>query len=205
MNRRESTSKKLRKLATTGILCGVMLFLALTDVAVISIPPANMSFCCVPIIIGTIVCGLDTGIILSLIFGLSSVYKAFTAPSALIMPLMGESGEGAVYVIIMSVVARLLIPIMVHLISKALKKHPKTSVIFASALGSLTNTVFYLGFMLLFYTLVGLDSAAVLGVIGGVGALNGSLEMVAALVVCPPIVFALNKLMLNKKTAVNEK
>ena len=50
----------------------------------------------------------------------------------------------------------------------------------AAAAGSLINTVFYLGLMLVFYSITGLDSAAVLGTIAGVGALNGSLEAVAA-------------------------
>ncbi len=196
MNKREQNSSKLRKLAITGILCGVMLFLALTDIAVISIPPANMSFCCVPIIIGTLVCGLDTGLILSAIFGLSSVWKAFSAPSALIIPLMGVN---PVYVIIMSIGARLLIPIFAHLVFKALRKHEKTSIALSALAGSVTNTVFYLGLMLLFYTMAGLDSAAVLGVIAGVGALNGSLEAVAAVVVCTPVVIALTNIFQKKK------
>ncbi len=197
MNRRERNSGKLRKLATTGILAGIMLFLALTNFAVISIGPANMSFCCVPIVIGTLICGLDTGLLLGGIFGLSSVWKAFTAPSALVIPLMGAS---PVYVIIMSLGARLLIPVTVWLIDKAFKKHVVAGNIVSSAAGSLTNTVFYLGLMLLFYVMAGIDSATVLGVIAGVGALNGSLEAIACMVVCPPVVYALRKSFL-KKTA----
>lgn len=195
MNRRERNSAKLRKLAVTGILCGVMLFLALTDVAVISIGPANMSFCCVPIVIGTLVCGLDTGMVLAAIFGLSSVWKAFSAPSALVMPLMGVS---PIYVIVMSLGARLLIPVIIWLIDKAMNRTPKTSAFISSAAGSLTNTVFYLGLMLLFYVISGLDSSAVLGIIAGVGALNGSLEALACIIVCPPVVFAVKKVYLKK-------
>ncbi len=198
MNRREKNSAKLRKLAVTGILCGVMLFLAMTDIAVISIGPANMSFCCVPIVIGTLVCGLDTGMILSAIFGISSVWKAFSAPSALVMPLMGAS---PVYVIIMSLGARLLIPIIVWSINKAMSRFPRTSAFISSAAGSLTNTVCYLGLMLLFYVMAGLDSSTVIGVIAGVGALNGSLEALACLIVCPPVVFAVSKVYHNKKGA----
>lgn len=198
MNRRERNSGKLRKLAVTGILAGIMLFLALTNVAVISIGPANMSFCCVPIVIGTLICGLDTGMILGGIFGLSSIWKAFTAPSALVLPLMGAS---PVYVIVMSLGARLLIPVVVWLIDKAFKKHVNAGTFISSAAGSLTNTVFYLGLMLLFYCMAGLDSATVLGVIAGVGALNGSLEALACIVVCPPVVYALRKSFLKKEAA----
>ena len=196
-SKRERNSTKLRKLATTGILAGIMLFLALTNVAVISIGPANMSFCCVPIVIGTLICGLDTGLLLGGIFGLSSVWKAFTAPSALVIPLMGAS---PVYVIVMSLGARLLIPVTVWLIDKAFKRHAVAGNIVSSAAGSVTNTVFYLGLMLLFYVMAGIDSTTVLGVIAGVGALNGSLEAIACMVVCPPVVYALRKSFL-KKTA----
>jgi len=60
--------------------------------------------------------------------------------------------------------------------------------------GSLTNTVFFLGLMLLFYVLLGLDSAAVLGVIGGTGLIAGSLEAVANAVVSTAVLTALWKL-----------
>ena len=58
----------------------------------------------------------------------------------------------------------------------------------------MTNTVFYLGLMLLFYTMAGLDSAPVLGIIGGTGIIAGSLEAVAAAVIATPCVLALNKI-----------
>ena len=109
-------------------------------------------------------------------------------------------GASPVYVIIMSLGARLLIPVTVWLIDKAFKKHVVAGNIVSSAAGSLTNTVFYLGLMLLFYVMAGIDSATVLGVIAGVGALNGSLEAIACMVVCPPVVYALRKSFL-KKTA----
>ena len=200
MNRRERNSGKLRKLATTGILVGIMLVLALTNFAVIPIPflpGVYMSFCCVPIVIGTLICGLDTGLLLGGIFGLSSVWKAFTAPSVLVIPLMGAS---PVYVIVMSLGARLLIPVTVWLIDKAFKKHVVAGNIVSSAAGSLTNTVFYLGLMLLFYVMAGFDASSVLALIASVGALNGSLEAIACMVVCPPVVYALRKSFLKKTT-----
>lgn len=92
-----------------------------------------------------------------------------------------------------------MIPIFAHFVFKALRKHEKTSIALSALAGSVTNTVFYLGLMLLFYTMAGLDSAAVLGVIAGVGALNGSLEAVAAVVVCTPVVIALTNIFQKKK------
>jgi len=61
--------------------------------------------------------------------------------------------------------------------------------------GSLTNTVCYLGLMLLFYTMLGLDSGVVLGVIASAGAMNGSAEAVAAALLCTPIVLGVRAAM----------
>ncbi len=182
----------VRKIAVTGILLGITLFLGLTPYGIISIPPANMSFLTIPVIIGTLYCSLRTGLLLGTVFGLTSVFKAFSEPSILVSPLMGVS---PIYIIIMSVGARILIPIVVHLVHKLFLKKglTKTGIGIAALAGSLTNTIFYLGLMLIFYAMTGLDNATLLGIVGGVGALNGSLEAVAALLLTVPIMLAINK------------
>ena len=63
----------------------------------------------------------------------------------------------------------------------------------AAACGSLTNTVFYLGLMLLFYVLAGINTAEVLALIGGTALVAGALEAVANAVVCPAVYFALSR------------
>ena len=96
----------------------------------------------------------------------------------------------------MSLVPRLLIQIVIWFVYKGVTKKgtlSKTGTGLAAAAGALTNTVFYLGMMLLFYVLCGIDSEAVLAIIGGVGALNGSLEAVGAVIVSIPVVMALRK------------
>lgn len=175
-------------------MAAITLVLGLTPLGIIPIPPANMSILCLPVIIGTLTCGLGTGLILGGIFGITSVITAFTKPSLLVTPLMGVS---PVYVILMSVGARLLIPVVVYYVHKAMTRkggRNKLGVGVAALAGSLTNTICYLGLMLLFYAMAGLDSAAVLSVIAGAGALNGSLEAVAAIVVSVPVIMAVNKL-----------
>ena len=64
---------------------------------------------------------------------------------------------------------------------------------FAAAAGSLTNTIFYLGMMWLFYTLCGLDAGKILALILGTGALGGGSEAVVAALLVTPIVAALWK------------
>ena len=64
--------------------------------------------------------------------------------------------------------------------------------------GTLTNTVFYLGLMLLFYILTSLDAAAVIGLIAGTGALGGGAEAVVAALVTTPVVLTLEKIQKRK-------
>ncbi len=187
--------KLIYDLTVTGMLAAVTLVLAFTSIGIIPIPPANVTTMHIPVIIGTLVCGLRVGLVLGGIFGITSVIKAFTATSALVAPLLAES---PLLVIVMAVGARLLIPVVVYLIAKAFRNKYRTfGIALSSAAGSLTNTVCYLGLMLLFYVAVGLDSAKVLGIIAGVGALNGSLEAAAAVILCTPIVYAVRKIGAN--------
>ena len=64
----------------------------------------------------------------------------------------------------------------------------------AAVAGSLTNTVFYLGLMFLFYVLTGLDVQKVALLIGGTGLIAGTSEAVVAALLVPPIVLALKRL-----------
>lgn len=66
-----------------------------------------------------------------------------------------------------------------------------TALIICPAVGSITNTVLYLGLMLLFYTLSGLGSSEILALIKGTGIIAGGLEAMAAAILVPPIVKAL--------------
>jgi uncharacterized membrane protein len=185
-------NQKTYTITVTGMLVAVTLLLGATSIGIISIPPANITIMHIPVIIGTLVCGLKAGMALSLVFGLTSVYKAFTATSLLVAPLLEKS---PVLVILMAVGARLMIPVVTFFVYKAFQKvgHIRIGTGVSAIAGTLTNTVCYLGLMLLFYTLTGINSAAVLGVITGVGALNGSLEALAAFILCTPIVIAIKK------------
>ena len=116
------------------------------------------------------------------VFGLTSVWKAFTATSSLVAPLLAAS---PVLVIVMSLGSRLLVPVVAGAVYRGIAKRKSTlAAILAPIAGSLTNTVCYLGSMLLFYIISGIDASAVLAIVAGVGALNGSCEAVAAALIC---------------------
>ena len=189
--------QKLVRFVVKAMLCAITFVLGITPIGIIPIPPANVTIMHIPVIVGTIVFGLPTGLLLGGVFGLTSVIRAFTAPSALVAPLLGSS---PLLVILMSVCARLMIPVVTFLVFRRIsRKRERLAAGLAAGLGTLTNTVCYLGLMLLFYMLCGIDSKTVLSVIAGVGALNGSLETVAAVIICTPVSLALLRYERRKK------
>ena len=80
--------------------------------------------------------------------------------------------------------------------SRALNREfeDKLAVTASAVAGSLTNTIFYLGLMLLFYVIMGINSEKVLTLIGGTGLIAGSLEAVANALITTPVVLALRKM-----------
>ena len=69
----------------------------------------------------------------------------------------------------------------------------RQSAALAAIAGSLTNTVFYLGLMLISYIIMGIDSTGILALIGGTGLIAGSAEAIAAAFICTGVCLALGK------------
>lgn len=70
----------------------------------------------------------------------------------------------------------------------------REAVAVSAVAGSLTNTVFYLGLMLLFYVITGIDSEKVLVLIGGTGLIAGTAEALINAWISTPVMMALWKL-----------
>ncbi len=210
-------NSKTRKLAITSLLAALTFLLGLT---LIGYPPNpllpvfSLTLMCLPVIIGTIVEGLKTGLLLSLVFGITSYLKAigFTlVPDALGTLLLGIN---ALKTLIVIFIPRLLIPVTTWFVYKAItgesKIRQRVATGVASFVGSITNTVLFLGAVyLLFLPEVGEISGflAPLGSIVGfeittdtlfsvyafLGAINGLPEAIVAVLLCVPIVWALTK------------
>lgn len=242
--------QSLRYFVTLSALCAIVIVLGLTPLGIIPIGFINVTILCIPVIIGTVLMGIKGGLVLGACFGLSSTLRAFgipTPPSALVASLMAEN---PLYVIVMSMVPRLMVPLIAFAVYKGMARAEKrktadtvfnraadstlfillfplvfialyafklvpfavvlaafiafvgfelifagrgenTALIICSAAGSLTNTVLYLGLMLLFYRITGLGGEKILALIKGTGIIGGGLEAMAAAVLVPPIVKAL--------------
>jgi uncharacterized membrane protein len=186
-----------RLLTFTALFVALILLFGSTPLGLIPLGFVNVTILAIPVVIGTVVLGLVPGMILGFCFGLVSTLSMFgltmTAPSALASAL---AAANPLLAILMCFAPRLLVPVVTHLSFKALSGpdgRRKAALPVAAVAGSLTNTVFYLGLMLLFYTMVGLDSTKLRAIIAGVGLIAGGSEAVVNAILTTPIVMALWK------------
>ena len=186
-------SSRMRQLTMLALFAALVVLLGLTPLGLIPLGFINVTILCVPVIAGTLLLGWRSGLLLGLCFGGVSLFAAMTRPSTLVGTLLGAS---PFLVVVMSLLPRLLVPLVSWLVyqlaGRRLNSHVATAV--AAACGSLTNTVFYLGLMLLFYVMCGIDTSGVLALIGGIGLIAGGCEAVAAALLVTPILAALKKI-----------
>ncbi len=189
-------NKNMRHFVLTALFVALVLLLGLTPLGLIPLGFINVTILCVPVIIGTLLLGLKTGLLLGFVFGTVSALSAFGitgTPSTLAATLVAASPALAA---VMCYLPRLLVPVFVHFAYRLVargKENSRRALPVAAVAGSLCNTVFYLGLMLLFYTVLGLDNKTILALIGGTGLIAGGCEAVAAAVITTPIVIALRK------------
>ena len=189
--------KNLMRLTTTALLLALIVLFGLTPLGFINVGVVYITFLCIPVIIGTLAMGMKQGVLLGVGMGAVSFYTALRAPSALVSPILQNS---VAWVIILCFLPRLLVPLVTAGIHRCLKeKNEKLSYAAAAALGSLTNTVLYLGLLLVFYPLLGLENPGLLGTIATIALTAGLPEAAAAAVISAPILIALKKAGLLKR------
>lgn len=186
-------SKRIRRTTLTAFFIALVVILGLTPLGLIPLGFINITILCIPVITGTLLMGLPTGILLGFAFGtvsmMSMLGMSMTPPSLLAGTLFAAS---PVLAILMCYVPRLLVPVAAHVLYRSLYPR-KIAPAIAAAVASLTNTVMYLGAMWCFYTLTNLDTSRVVAIILGTGMLAGSMEALAAALLVPPIIFAVHK------------
>lgn len=189
--------KKLVQMVTTALLMALILLFGLTPIGFINVGVVYITFLCIPVLIGTLALGLKTGLILGICMGSVSLFTGLRAPSALVAPILQKN---IVWVIILCYVPRLLVPMAAHGIRRLIaKENEKISIPLAAGIGSLVNTIFYLGFMIVFYWLLGIENPTLLTTIGTITLTAGLPEAAAAALISTPILIALSKAGLIKK------
>lgn len=191
-----SASKRilgLRQMVIVGMLSGISIFLGLTGLGFIPLPFMKATIMHIPVIIGAIVEGPLVGALVGGVFGIFSMYQAFTAPGPT---------SFIFYNPIIAIVPRILIGIVAYYVYKLLKnKFRKESIPIgvAAVLGTITNTVGVLGFTYVFYLeqyskALNIDPTAAGTVIATVGATNGIPEALLSALITIPVVLTIKKI-----------
>ncbi|MBQ2434408.1 MAG: ECF transporter S component [Clostridia bacterium] len=201
-------STSTRNLVLNALFVALVFLLGMTPIGIIPLGAINVTILHIPVIAGTLFMGLKSGLLLGFVFGLCSTLSAFglslTAPSALAAALGAKS---PILLVAMCFIPRLLVPTVTWYVKEMLAKDVKKPYLpdaVAAILGSVTNTVFYLSLMVVFYSSAGLDVNFLIhklginglnffGFIGVIASGAGGLEALAACFIIPPIVGALNK------------
>lgn len=191
MNKEQS---KVVNMTQIGILGGLIIILGYTPLGIIPIPGMAATILHIPVIIGAIMLGGKMGAGLGLVMGLTTLTRAFIAPTGPLDLFFRNP--------VVSVIPRILIGISAYWMYVMLKKFIKkegVTLIIASALGSVANTVFTLGMLMLVYSKqIGELSSSELGITAGAFMLsiittNAIGELLVTTLLVPPVIMALRK------------
>ena len=187
----------IRQLTMIGMLSAISIFLGLTGLGFIPIPPVKATIMHIPVIIGAIVEGPVVGSLVGLVFGLFSMYQNFTAPGPTSFIFWNP---------IIALVPRVLIGITAYYIYAFLKnkiKNKSISIGTASICATLVNTIGVLSLTYIFYlerysNALGIDSSTAGAAIAAVGVTNGIPEAIISGVISVPVVLAILKIKNHK-------
>lgn len=189
--------KQLYRMTACALLTALVFVLGMTPMGLIPLGFINVTILCVPVIAGALLLGIRSGLLLGFSFGFASMLSmmgvSMTPPSLLASDLFSRA---PVLAILMCFIPRILVPATAYGMYRLLLRmncRERVAIPVAAAIGSLTNTVLYLGLMLLFYAVSALDYGKIMSLIAGTGLIGGGCEAVAAALIVTPVVMALKK------------
>lgn len=201
-------TKSTRTLAIVGILTAITFLLGLTPIGYIPLPTMKITILCIPVLIGVLLEGLGVGLWLGFVFGITSLIQIFMGdPFGLF--LMGLSVPRTLLIVF---IPRLLVPVTAHFSYKVIKLignkiTDKLGYAIAAFIGSITNTVLFLGMMYVLFIpemgqlaeLFGTTAEGMMTVIGAIVVTNGIPEAIAAVIIVSAVCIAVTGYS-NKKT-----
>jgi len=191
---------RTRKIVVTAVLSAITIVLGLLPMGgYIPFAGISITILTIPVIIGAVLEGPVVGAGIGLIFGLTSMYQAATAPKSPLDPLFVNP--------LLSVIPRMLIGPVAWLVWSALKRWKVIGLLAAGFFGSYANTVFVLGALGLIF---GKDSRVleifgdkVWKALGGVALASGAPEAGVAAVVVLIVTAAYLQFTFGKKKGAN--
>lgn len=207
---------KTRKLVICALLLAITLILGLSPIGYINIGIVEITLLHIPTIIAAILFGVKGGILFGFFFGVTSLIRAFMVPTPFSIALLGtETGitwYNIFLIFAIIFVPRILVGIFSALTFGGLQKafnRPAVSAGAAGLVGSLTNTVFFLGFTYIFAAQIlaeafGTTASGVATMLfTATGLLNGGIEAFVALIVCAALSAVLLRIIASITPASN--
>ena len=185
-------SEKVHRITLTAILMAIILLMSFTPLGYLRAGVVSITFLAIPVVVGGIVLGPVYGGLLGAVFGLTSFAQCF-GMDAFGTTLMGIN---PIATFVTCLVPRILIGVVAGLMFRPLHRLDKTGVWSAAVTavaGSLTNTVFFVGMVILFFRDTYFAGSGVWAIILAFFSLNIPLEAV----VCGILGAALSKVQLR--------
>lgn len=194
--------QKTLQMVYYALFIGIIFILGLTPLGYITIFLVGITTVHIPVIIGSYSFGVKGGAILGFFFGLTSLIRCFMTPDATAAIILGTNTGFSAYNLFLIVavifVPRILVGVFAALVYKWLSKHDKTRVFAMGAsafVGSITNSVLFLGGLILFafgqtaanFQLVNATYSVLVGTVISATAVNSIAEAIAAVILCPAI------------------
>lgn len=202
-------NNKTRKLTVYALFLAIMLVMGLVPgLGFIPTPVAGIVIIQVPVILASYFLGYKGGMFFGLVFGITSIINCFIQPDVFAAIIMNAGGIKTIgLMIICLVIPRVLIGLTTRATYDLISRFDKTRLLsmgLSAFIGTLTNTVFFLGAFYLFAReacMTGFGAAtekALFDMMLGVVTFNGVIEAVTSVVLCTAIGQALYRFFFKK-------
>ena len=202
-------NNKTLKLTVYALFLAIMLVMGLVPgLGFIPTPVAGIVIIQVPVILASYFLGYKGGMFFGLVFGITSIINCFIQPDVFAAIIMNAGGIKTIgLMIICLVIPRVLIGLTTRATYDLIYRFDKTRLLsmgLSAFIGTLTNTVFFLGAFYLFAReacMTGFGAAnekALFDMVLGVVTFNGVIEAVTSVVLCTAIGQALYRFFFKK-------
>ena len=183
-----------RRLVRMAVLVAIIFLLAFTPLGYLVIGPIAATTIQMPVIIGAVLMGPTAGAILGGFFGLSALLKVITMPGADLFATTIMTYSPFLYIVI-AMIPRILMGWLAGLLAVGLKKMSFDK---SGMVGSMLNTIFYLGALWLLAsnvvaTYYGIDVSGVGAMVMTVATTAGIPEAIVSCIVVAAVSKALSK------------
>jgi uncharacterized membrane protein len=145
-----SNRSKTLRLTQLAMLSAIIIVMAFTPLGYLKVGPLSITFLTIPVVLGAVLLGPLDGAILGAVFGATSFIQCFglDAFGTTLLTI------NPIYTFLLCLVPRILIGITSGYLMKGLAKvraNQTMSLSLSALAGALTNTVFFVGFLILFF------------------------------------------------------